>query len=421
MTKHPQPLTSFALLVGKVPGSFELVIGDGVDHGGDVRIHALLRFRQFSGQIAGTRGSDFRVTLGRHPSLGCAADNSRDFGKREQDKPRPSFGSAFFGSLFKDQSHFLGESIPMIARIEQQKKFVGASHIASLARRRANPARVNCFMRSNSNCNCFTPAPVSRYACFWREVSSCSKRAIQPSSNNRRNAPNSVPSAHPHPAAAQRLNILEQGVTVAGIKLVRMSSTGSERGLDSIGSWTTCRMTTYEPRRRSFVNTLGACDKLSDMTRLRWVLSLALFAAPVFAALPVTPAPDQAALLKSRDPKLAANKKLCYDFFRVVLRARHLDEAGKYMRDDYIQHNPNADTGIAGFKAYFTKLGGPQPVQDTVPGLVAIQAEGNFVTLSFVREMPDPKNKDQKYTTTWFDMFRIQDGKIAEHWDVATK
>lgn len=174
-------------------------------------------------------------------------------------------------------------------------------------------------------------------------------------------------------------------------------------------------------RKGPLVNSSPNCYKLSDMTRFRCALSFALFATTVFAALPVTPAPDQAALLKSKDPKLAANKKLCYDFFRVVLRARHLDEAGKYMKDDYIQHNPNADTGIEGFKAYFTKLGGPQPVQDTVPGLVAIQAEGNFVTLSFVREMPDPKNKDQKYTTTWFDMFRIDNGKIAEHWDVATK
>ena len=157
------------------------------------------------------------------------------------------------------------------------------------------------------------------------------------------------------------------------------------------------------------------------MKRFHIALSLALFGAPAFAALPVTPAPDQAVLLKSRDPKLAQNKKLAYDFFRVVLRARHLDEAGKYMRDDYIQHNPNADTGIAGFKAYFSRLGGPQPIQDTVPGLIAIQAEGNYVTLSFVREYDDPVNKGQKYTTTWFDMFRFADGKIAEHWDCATK
>jgi predicted SnoaL-like aldol condensation-catalyzing enzyme len=158
------------------------------------------------------------------------------------------------------------------------------------------------------------------------------------------------------------------------------------------------------------------------MTRFHRALSLALFATPVFAALPVVPAPDQAALLKSKDPKLAANKKLAYDFFRVVLRAHHLDDADKYMKEDYIQHNPNADTGIAGFKAYFSRIpGGPQPVQDTIPGLVAIQAEGNFVTLSFVREEKDPANPGQKYTTTWFDMFRIDNGKIAEHWDVALK
>ena len=118
------------------------------------------------------------------------------------------------------------------------------------------------------------------------------------------------------------------------------------------------------------------------------------------------------------DPKLAANKKIAYDFFRIVLRGRRLNEAEKFMRDDYMQHNPNADTGIKGFKAYFSALGGELPVPDTLPGLVAIQAEGDYVTLSFVREGKSAKG--EAYTTTWFDMFRIQNGKIAEHWDSAT-
>ena len=91
------------------------------------------------------------------------------------------------------------------------------------------------------------------------------------------------------------------------------------------------------------------------------------------------------------------------------------------MRDDYIQHNPNADTGIKGFKEFFVKLGGPKAIPDTLPDLVAIQAEGDYVTLSFVREYDDPVNRGQKYTSTWFDMFRIENGKIAEHWDPATK
>jgi predicted SnoaL-like aldol condensation-catalyzing enzyme len=149
------------------------------------------------------------------------------------------------------------------------------------------------------------------------------------------------------------------------------------------------------------------------------VAALVACCAPVFAALPVVAAKDQAALLKSKDPKLAANKKVAYDFYRIVLQGRRLDQAEKYMRDDYIQHNPNADTGIKGFKDYFEKLGGPQPIPDTLKGLVAIQAEGDYVTLSLVRDYTDASG--QKYTSTWFDMFRIQDGKIAEHWDPATK
>src|SRR5215475_7908269 len=92
------------------------------------------------------------------------------------------------------------------------------------------------------------------------------------------------------------------------------------------------------------------------------VAALAICGAPVSAALPVVAAKDQAALLKSNDPKLAANKKLAYDFYRIVLEGRRLDQAEKYMRDDYMQHNPNADTGLKGFKAYFERLGGPQPI-----------------------------------------------------------
>jgi predicted SnoaL-like aldol condensation-catalyzing enzyme len=46
-------------------------------------------------------------------------------------------------------------------------------------------------------------------------------------------------------------------------------------------------------------------------------------------------------------------------------------------------------------------------------------AERDLVTLALKREY---KDKDSKpYTTTWFDMFRIANGKIVEHWDTAQK
>jgi len=157
------------------------------------------------------------------------------------------------------------------------------------------------------------------------------------------------------------------------------------------------------------------------MSQLTSALFVALSCVPVFAALPVVAAKDQAALLKASDPKLAANKKAAYDFLRIVLRGRHLDQAEKYMKVDYMQHNPNADTGIKGFKEYFEKLGGPTDIPNTLDGLVAVQAEGEYVTLSFVREYDDPTAAGKKYTTTWFDMFRFENGKIAEHWDSAMK
>jgi predicted SnoaL-like aldol condensation-catalyzing enzyme len=140
-------------------------------------------------------------------------------------------------------------------------------------------------------------------------------------------------------------------------------------------------------------------------------------------ALPVVAGNDQAAMLKSGDPKLAANKKLAYDFFRVLLRGFRLDQTENFMTEGYMQHNPNAETGMAGFKAFFNAIMPKElpPIPETLPGLVAIQAEGDYVTLSFVREYDDPKVPGQTYTTTWFDMFRFENGKIVEHWDSATK
>jgi predicted SnoaL-like aldol condensation-catalyzing enzyme len=137
------------------------------------------------------------------------------------------------------------------------------------------------------------------------------------------------------------------------------------------------------------------------------------------AGLPVTPATDQQKLLQSSDPQLAANKKIVYDFSRVVLAGLHLDQAPAFLTDGYIQHNPNVETGLKGFLDFFSKLGSPRAIPDTVNGLVSIQAEGDIVTMSFVNQAND--SKGAAYTTTWFDMFRVQDGKITEHWDCDTK
>jgi predicted SnoaL-like aldol condensation-catalyzing enzyme len=161
---------------------------------------------------------------------------------------------------------------------------------------------------------------------------------------------------------------------------------------------------------------------MKNLFYLMAVVSILLFANQSFAQLPVKPIADQNLLLKSKDPKLAKNKKLVFDFWREVFEGGHLDLADKYMAENYIQHNPNVPTGRKAFVDFFSKFAKSQPISPTIKApVVAIIAEGNLVMISFVRELPDPKDSTKKYTTTWFDMFRIENGKIAEHWDGAEK
>ena len=140
-----------------------------------------------------------------------------------------------------------------------------------------------------------------------------------------------------------------------------------------------------------------------------------LFAVNAFAQ-------NQKAMLYSKNAKLAQNKKLVYDFWREILEAGHIEFADKYMMESYIQHNPNVATGRQPIVDYFTKYVKPIPIVDTVKApLIAIVAEGDLVVLTFKQVYPDPKEKGKTYTSTWFDMLRVENGKIAEHWDPSTK
>ena len=150
-------------------------------------------------------------------------------------------------------------------------------------------------------------------------------------------------------------------------------------------------------------------------------LAAAVLFTPVIAQTPVTGVPDPEALLKSPDKKLQANKTLIYNLFREVLEARHMELADKYLAEDFIQHNPNASDGLPALKKFFAG----RPAQPISPKLKrpisAIIAEGDMVMVLYPRELSDPKDKTKRYTTTGFDAYRIQNGKVVEHWDAATK
>jgi predicted SnoaL-like aldol condensation-catalyzing enzyme len=138
------------------------------------------------------------------------------------------------------------------------------------------------------------------------------------------------------------------------------------------------------------------------------------------SAEPPAIAADQQALLQSSEPKLAANKKLVYDMYRIVLQAGLAGRAGEFIAEDYIQHNPNAEQGLAGVQDYIRKTRPEREITDTLElPLIHLMAEGDYVTIAFVR--PEKDANGQTYYSTWFDLFRIENGKIAEHWDPMLK
>jgi predicted SnoaL-like aldol condensation-catalyzing enzyme len=157
----------------------------------------------------------------------------------------------------------------------------------------------------------------------------------------------------------------------------------------------------------------------------RLILAILVASAPLFAhaqGAPVVANPDHEAMLRSKDPQLAKNKRLVYDFWREVVEAGHVELCEKYTTEGYIQHNPNFASGRQVLIDMFSKSRKPTPIQAKVQRpIVAIVAEADLVMMSFVNELPDPKDKAKKYTTTGITFFRVENGKISEHWDTGTK
>lgn len=149
---------------------------------------------------------------------------------------------------------------------------------------------------------------------------------------------------------------------------------------------------------------------------LRSLLCALLAAGPAAAQLPVEPHPNPRALLESADAGLAANKRLVFDFWRTVVAAHRVDSAAQFIAEGYVEHDP---TGTSGRAALVERLARqpPSPAAETIDELVAIVAERDIVVLAFRRELFDLANEGQTYTTTWFEMFRVADGKIAERWN----
>jgi predicted SnoaL-like aldol condensation-catalyzing enzyme len=111
----------------------------------------------------------------------------------------------------------------------------------------------------------------------------------------------------------------------------------------------------------------------------------------------------------------ARNKDVVRNFYTTVLIGRDVDAAPKFLRADYIQHNPQVPTGLKGFMdAFRARFAQPLP-SDYKRELLNVIGDNDMVVV-YVRQTWTGKD-GQHHQALGFDMFRVQEGMIAEHWD----
>ena len=131
---------------------------------------------------------------------------------------------------------------------------------------------------------------------------------------------------------------------------------------------------------------------------------------------PVKPNPsghsmiDGATEIKDLD-KTEANKTIVRNFVDdILVNARMEKLAGYFDGDNYIQHNPNIPDQLSGLGATLEALG-KQGIFLKYDKIHKVLGEGNFVLV--VSEGHFGKDHN-----AFYDLFRVENGKIAEHWDV---
>lgn len=105
------------------------------------------------------------------------------------------------------------------------------------------------------------------------------------------------------------------------------------------------------------------------------------------------------------------NKTLVKNFVEDILVNGKMEKlAGYFEGDIYIQHNPNIADGLSGLGKALEYMAS-QGITMKYDKVHRVLGEGNFVLVVSEGSFAD-KN------TSFYDLFRIENGKIAEHWDV---
>ena len=110
-------------------------------------------------------------------------------------------------------------------------------------------------------------------------------------------------------------------------------------------------------------------------------------------------------------PDLELNKRVVVDFFTTAFAGDPDKAISDHVGDRYVQHNPLAADGTEAFRGFVTWLRGEFP--DVKLDIKRVLADGDIVvTHSHLVLVPGTPGR------ALADFFRVEDGKVVEHWDV---
>jgi predicted SnoaL-like aldol condensation-catalyzing enzyme len=136
------------------------------------------------------------------------------------------------------------------------------------------------------------------------------------------------------------------------------------------------------------------------------VTSLVMAGPATATADPVRPAP--AAVASARTT--AANKALVVYVYDQLFNHGNTSVIDTYVRSDYIQHNPTVANGPDALRQLVETLHANNPDGRNV--IEHVVAQGDLVLLQ-----SDAGVSANSSGVAIVDVFRVQDGRIAEHWD----
>ena len=109
--------------------------------------------------------------------------------------------------------------------------------------------------------------------------------------------------------------------------------------------------------------------------------------------------------------KTEENRELVENFLYDVMQGNNPDKTADYFDGDaYIQHNTAIADGVSGLSEALAAMAG-QGVEMIYDEVHMVLAQGNFV-------LAVSEGTYGGVPTSYYDLWRVEGGKIAEHWDV---